>query len=232
MTRFSDWMIGENVQVFWAAMQRGEFITDAAEQAGTYRKKGARLLVASGGVRPRRGRDLKGRCLSFMEREEIALGRAAGEWLRSIAARLGRSPSTISRELVRNHDLGRGYRATTAHALAYDRACRPKPATLYSNVVLRGRVEDDLEKKYSPEQIAGRLGADFPDDPEMCVAVSPERLASVPTSPSWAARCGSRTIHMNSAIPVGPSESQVTLLRRSLRNSVPSTWVNITRHLR
>ncbi len=59
MTRFSDWMIAENLQVFWAAMQRGEFITDAAEEAGTYRKKGAHLLVASGGVRPRRGRDLK-----------------------------------------------------------------------------------------------------------------------------------------------------------------------------
>ena len=79
MTKFSDWMIAEDLQVFRAAMRRGEFITDAAEQAGRYWKKGAPLLVAAGGVRPRRGRDLKGRCLSFMEREEIALGRAAGE---------------------------------------------------------------------------------------------------------------------------------------------------------
>jgi hypothetical protein len=45
-------MIAENPQVFWAAMQRGEFIDDAAEQAGTYRKKGARWLVAAGGIRP------------------------------------------------------------------------------------------------------------------------------------------------------------------------------------
>ena len=74
MTRFSDWMITENLQVFWAAMQLREFITDAAEAAGTCRKKGARLLVASGGVRPRRGRDLKGRCLSFLEREENRAG--------------------------------------------------------------------------------------------------------------------------------------------------------------
>ena len=170
MTKFSDRMISENLQVFWAAMQRGEFITDAAEAAGTYRKKGARWLVAAGGVRPRRGRDLKGRCLSFTEREEIALGRAAGESLRSIAGRLGRSPSTICRELARNRDPIRGYRATTAHALAYDRASRPKAAKLYSNVALRGRVEQDLEKKYSPEQIAGRLRADFPDDPEMWVS--------------------------------------------------------------
>ena len=49
MARFSDWMIAENQRVFWAAMQRGEFITDAAEQAVTYRKKGARWLVAAGG---------------------------------------------------------------------------------------------------------------------------------------------------------------------------------------
>jgi hypothetical protein len=72
-------------------MQRGEFITDAAELAGTYRKKGTRWLAAGGGVRPRRGRNLKGRCLSFAEREEIAVGRAAGESLRSIAVRIRRT---------------------------------------------------------------------------------------------------------------------------------------------
>jgi IS30 family transposase len=114
-----------------------------------------------------RARPAGGRYLSFGEREEIALGRAAGESLRSIAARLGRSPSTISRELVRNHAPGRGYRATTAHPLAYERASRPKPAKLVTNLVLRARVELDLEMKYSPEQIAGRLRGDYPDDPEM-----------------------------------------------------------------
>ncbi|MDQ2759024.1 MAG: hypothetical protein M3Y17_00940 [Actinomycetota bacterium] len=74
MARFSDRMVCEVVQTFWAAMQRGEFITDAAAQAGTYRKKGARWLASAGGVRPRRGRDLKGRCSTFSEREEIASG--------------------------------------------------------------------------------------------------------------------------------------------------------------
>ena len=97
MLKFSDRMRPEVVQPFWAALQAGEFITDAAERAGTYRKKGARWLVASGGIRPRRGRNLKGRCLSFPEREEISVGRAAGESMRSIATRLGRGPSTISR---------------------------------------------------------------------------------------------------------------------------------------
>src|SRR5665811_1469422 len=104
---------------------------------------------------------------SFDEREEIALGRAGGESIRSISRRLGRSPSTISRELARNSD-GRGaYRATIAHPLAYERASRPKAAKLVTNVVLRARVELDLEKRYSPEQIAGRLRGDYPDDPEM-----------------------------------------------------------------
>jgi IS30 family transposase len=121
-------------------------------------------------VRPRRGRNLKGRCLSFAEPEEIAVGRAAGESLRSIAVRLGRSPSTISRELVLNADRHGCYRARTAHALAYDRASRPKPAKLATNLLLRGKVEQDLEKKYSPEQIAGRLRVEFPDDPEMWVS--------------------------------------------------------------
>src|SRR5665811_2439042 len=94
---------------------------------------------------------------SFDEREEIALGRAGGESIRFISRRLGRSPSTISREFARNSDARGAYRATVAHPLAYERASRPKPANLVTNVALRVRVELDLEKKYSPEQIAGRL---------------------------------------------------------------------------
>jgi IS30 family transposase len=104
------------------------------------------------------------------QREEIAIARARGDTIRAIAASIGRSPSTVSRELRRNRDgLGR-YRATTAHALAYERASRPKPAKLATNLVLRGIVEDDLAKKYSPEQIAGRLKLEFPDQPEMQVS--------------------------------------------------------------
>jgi transposase, IS30 family len=161
-------MVPEVYQVFWAGMAAGEFINDAAIAAGSYRKQGSRWLAAAGGVRPRRGRGLRGRCLTLPQREEIALGRARGDSIRAIAALLGRSPSTVSRELRRNADgLGR-YRATTAHALAYHRASRPKPGKLLTNVRLRGMVEADLAKKYSPEQIAGRLKVEFPDQPEMC----------------------------------------------------------------
>jgi IS30 family transposase len=169
MVRFSNAQVAEAVQPFWAALQRGEFISDAAAEAGTYRKQGTRWVAICGGVRPRRGRDLKGRCLTFSEREEIALARARGESMRVIARRLGRAPSTISRELKRNADRG-GYRATSAHAQAYERASRPKPAKLRTNLALRQLVQDDLRRRYSLEQIAGRLRRQFPDDPEMWVS--------------------------------------------------------------
>jgi transposase, IS30 family len=168
---FSERMNTELVQQFWSAMQQSVFITEAAEQVGTYREMGTRWLAATGGIRPRRGRNLKGRCLSLRDREEIALSRAAGESMRSIAARMGRHPSTISRELAGN-SVGDGrYRATTAHALAYQRASRPKPGKLVANPVLRQRIEQDLTKRYSPEQIVGRLPLEFPQDPAMHIAV-------------------------------------------------------------
>ena len=168
--RFSNRLVAELYQPFWAAWQGGEFMTDASAVAGTYRKRGLAWLRQAGGVRPRRGRNLQGRYLSFAEREEIALARAAGESMRSIAERLGRSPSTISRELGRNVDRAGRYRATAAHAVAYERASRPKPAKLVTNRVLREKVQADLQKRYSPEQIAGRLRVEFPDEPEMWVS--------------------------------------------------------------
>jgi IS30 family transposase len=66
--------------------------------------------------------------------------------MRAIARRLGRSPSTVSRELRRNADR-HGYRATTAHALAHERASRPKPAKRATNLALRQVVQDDLQRR-------------------------------------------------------------------------------------
>ncbi len=148
--RFSNQLVAELIQPFWAAWQGGEFLTDASALAGTHRHRGLVWLRAAGGVRPRRGRDLQGRYLSFAEREEIAVGRAAGETVRGIANALGRSASTVSRELRRNGDTQVGYRASIAHARAYERASRPKPAKLVTNVVLRARVEQDLRHRYRP----------------------------------------------------------------------------------
>ena len=114
------------------------------------------------------------------------MGRAAGESMRQIARRLGRSPSTVSRELRRNAcGVGR-YRAMTAHVCAYERASRPKPAKLATHLRLRAIVEDDLAKRYSHEQIAGRLRRQFPDQPEMWVSPEPSTSRSMC---SRAARC-------------------------------------------
>ena len=120
----------------------------------------------------------RGRYLSFAEREEIALDRAAGLGVRAIARRLGRSPSTISREIARGclnrRPRGR-YRASLAQARAEARARRPKPAKLVLHRRLREWVADKLERlQWSPEQIARRLRTEFPDDESM--RISPEAI--------------------------------------------------------
>ena len=99
---------------------------------------------------------------------------------------IGRSASTVSWELRRNADgLGR-YRASTAHALAYGWASRRKPAKLVTNQRLRDIVEADLAKKYSPEQITGRLKRSYPDRPEMQGVPKPSTSPSTssPEAPS------------------------------------------------
>jgi transposase, IS30 family len=95
--------------------------------------------------------------------------------INEIARRTGRHRSTISRELSRNSTGYRGgYRASTAQARADTNARRPKPAKLATNLGLRKRVQDRLQKNDSPEQISNRLRVDHPDDPEM--QVSPETI--------------------------------------------------------
>jgi IS30 family transposase len=103
------------------------------------------------------------------EREEISRGVAAGEPCRQIAARLGRAPSTVSRELVRNGGRGR-YRALVADAAAFRRAQRPKLAKLAVEPRLRAVVEAKLALRWSPEQIAGWLPLAYPQDPVMRVS--------------------------------------------------------------
>ena len=107
--------------------------------------------------------------LSLTEREEISRGLAVGESRRSIARRLGRSPSTISREVNGNGGVRR-YRACRAEKDAVRRARRPKPAKLASCERLRTVVEAKLELRWSPAQISGWLVDEFPDDPEMRVS--------------------------------------------------------------
>jgi transposase, IS30 family len=107
--------------------------------------------------------------LSSVEREEISRGLAGGESLRAIAGRLGRAPSTISREVTRNGGAQR-YRACQADTAALRRARRPKRAKLAGCERLRAVVEHKLELRWSPQQISGWLVRAFPDDPEMRVS--------------------------------------------------------------
>jgi transposase, IS30 family len=107
--------------------------------------------------------------LSMAEREEIRAGIVAGETLTSIAQRLERSASTISREVANNG--GRThYRAYRAHRRAARSARRPKPAKLTGHPALREQVEKWLLELWSPEEIAQRLRHEFPDDPMMWVS--------------------------------------------------------------
>src|SRR5207249_9999676 len=126
---------------------RGASSGKAAVEAGVLPSIGVRWFRKGGGMPPLDLGPVSGRYLSFTEREEIAVGLARGSGVREIARRLGRAPSTISRELQRNAAIGSGrpeYRASTAQRHADRRARRPKPAKLAVNPGLRAYVHDRL----------------------------------------------------------------------------------------
>jgi transposase, IS30 family len=90
--------------------------------------------------------------------------------IRAIAGELGRSPSTISREVRRNrHPTNGQYRPVAAQARADARLPRPKPGKIKQNPELRAFVQDRLDLRWNPEQICQALRAQFPDRPEMHV---------------------------------------------------------------
>ncbi len=110
-----------------------------------------------------------GQRLSLEERVEILVGLERDYSLARIGRELGRPTSTVSREVNANGGLRR-YQPIAAQRRACERARRPKPGRLGGNPRLCARVIADLEALLSPEQIAGRLRVEFPDDPEMWVS--------------------------------------------------------------
>jgi IS30 family transposase len=126
------------------------------------------LLAPTGGIRPV-ARQRSETALSLAEREEISRGIAAGHSMRWIAYGLGRSPSTISMEVMRNGGLN-SYRANRAEKAAWDRAHRPKPCKLAMNAELRDAVSIKLKLEWSPQQIANWLKRSYPDNEEMQVS--------------------------------------------------------------
>lgn len=137
-------------RAFWAEVATGKLPREAAAAVGVSQPVGQRWFSNAGGVNPYSWPAPSARYLSFAEREEIAIQRALGKGVREIAGILGRSPSTVSRELRRNAATGGGqlaYRASVAQWKADLFARRPKTAKLTRNDRLREYVEDRLAGK-------------------------------------------------------------------------------------
>ena len=126
------------------------------------------IFVKTGGIRPPERRR-SARALTLVEREEISRAVVAGESIRSIAARLDRAASTVSRELKRNGGQ-ESYRAAQAKNDAWARALRPKRCKLAENRGLARIVADKLRMLWSPEQIAGWLKHTYPCDETLHVS--------------------------------------------------------------
>jgi IS30 family transposase len=126
------------------------------------------IIRLRGGIAPavRRRAELT---LKLEEREEISRGLAVGMAIRAIARGLGRSASTICREIARNGG-ARGYRAARADQRCWEQALRPKPCHLACHGRLRRRVAQKLALQWSPEQIAGWLKRQYPGDPDMQIS--------------------------------------------------------------
>jgi len=152
----------------WRNWQRGLTHRAIAEKVGISGPAVFVHLEKHGGIRPVPKTRSETR-LTLEEREEISRGIAAGMSIRKIAGELGRSPSTVSREIARNGG-SRRYRAARADAAAWQRAERPKPCKLALNGRLRHRVALKLAQAWSPEQISGWLFKSFPDEETMHVS--------------------------------------------------------------
>ena len=149
----------------WRAGKTTVMIGVALDQ---HRETVRKILEHHGGMAPR-PRARSRRALSLADREEISRGLAARESAHTIAARLGRAPSTISREITRNGG-PEHYRAAEADAAAWERAKRPKESRLTTFPRLRAMVVQKLKADWSPEQIAQWLQRTYPDDSTMHVS--------------------------------------------------------------
>jgi IS30 family transposase len=153
----------------WERWRNGQCVADIARALERRNKSGVyRVLALNGGIAPGARRRAPV-ALRLEEREEISRGIAAGRSVRRIAARLGRSPSTVSRELRRNGGCS-AYRASVADTCAWERTLRPKRCRLAAHPELRWRVAQKLALEWSPEQISGWLKREFPADEGMQVS--------------------------------------------------------------
>ena len=152
----------EQKALMWDRWQKGDSMHAIARLFGRGHSSIQGILSETGGIRPAQRRRSR-LTLTLAEREEISRGVVAGQSFRSMAASLGRAPSTISREIKRNGGRHR-YRANKADQAAWDRAHRPKTCKLVENPALSLMVASKLKQRWSPEQIAGWLKKTYPED--------------------------------------------------------------------
>ena len=151
-----------NKALMWDRWQKGDSLATIGRLFDREHSSVGRILRESGGIRPAQ-RSRSRLALTLAEREEISRGVVTDQSIRSIAASLGRAPSTISRELKRNGNRQR-YRASKADEAAWDRSRRPKTCKLVQNRMLARIVAKQLRLEWSPEQIAGWLKHTYPGD--------------------------------------------------------------------
>ena len=124
----------------WDRWQKGESMHDIARLFDRYHSSVQRILTDNGGIRPR-ARTRSPLALTLPEREVISRGLARQLTMRSIAVQIGRSPSTVSREIERNGGYS-SYRASVADEAAWQRALRPKACKLAALAQLDRRFKN------------------------------------------------------------------------------------------
>src|SRR5712692_2387232 len=157
--------VEERVWELWGQAHSARAI---ARELGTSLPYVRDCVGRTGGVRPP-ARQRSERCLSTGEREEISRGLARGDGFREIGRAIGRSHTTVAREVNRNGGRRR-YRAQRAEEAAWERARRPKPSKLFLSFSLRAIVEEKLKLRWSPQQISQWLRRTYPDDSSMQVS--------------------------------------------------------------
>lgn len=159
-------------QLLWEQWQGGQSLSEISRLLCQNPGSVHRVLSTNGGIAPR-PRSRSSRHLTLADRETISRGIAAGLSFRRIAQQLGRSVSTVSREVAR-HGGRDQYRASTADEAAWEQAKRPKVCHLATSPALRQLVAEKLALQWSPEQISGWLKLRFPGD--RCMQVSHETI--------------------------------------------------------
>jgi IS30 family transposase len=153
----------------WRRWKAGETVAQIARTMGKNHLALFRVVRPYGGIAPRE-RCRSQLALTLAEREEISRGLCARRSIRQIAQVLGRSPSTVSREIARNSGQWWHYRAHAAEQRAWDKALRPKPCQLARHPQLAELVAQKLRLQWSPQQIAGWLAREYGDAKSMRVS--------------------------------------------------------------